>query len=292
MTTDKEVFDILEFEKGGLKVIGSYKNPDIRYPSDVDLQEVVVTDLPPQEIQRRFAQKFRKAYHSGYMYITDFKAGVWRGNQPLRWDKRTIKEGTQAMDGQTFFFASTLDQKTIIKMDIIAEMENGLFKEYSVNYYFIFPKNKSSTYYKLSKDDIIEDLKNDVRTLSEEGKKMKSLKREFQVARLECNNKSEKEILDILNSPLGLLHQQMSRLDTLLVLLENKSEFRRVPFYDIFLNLEDIRKKLPNNLKYILDLSDNHIENSRRKKERLIKFVGEAREKMHEIINQILLGYY
>ena len=135
-----KVIDILKIKD--VQRIGSSADPKIKYASDIDLQEVIQTDDFFPEIQTKFQQKFLKAQNNPNIFITDFKCGMFRG-QPVRWNKFTIKDGFQNIDGINITFISCLQMKSIIKMDIIA-LVNGIFTEFSNNYYFTFPNGFST----------------------------------------------------------------------------------------------------------------------------------------------------
>ena len=134
------VIDILKIKS--VERIGSSADPNIKYASDVDFQGYNETDDFFLNILRKFQEKFLKAERNQNIFITDFKCGMFRG-QPIRWNKHTIKQGYQTIDGIRLEFIDCLQQKSLIKMDII-ELINGIFREFSNNYYFIFSNGFST----------------------------------------------------------------------------------------------------------------------------------------------------
>ena len=130
-----KVIDILKIKD--VQRIGSSSNPKIKYASDIDLREIIQTNDFFPEILKKFQQKFSIAQNDPKIFITDFKCGMFRG-QPVRWNKYTIKDGFQNIDGINIHFINCLQQKSSIKMDIIA-LVNQIFTEFSNNYYFTFP---------------------------------------------------------------------------------------------------------------------------------------------------------
>ena len=134
------VIDILKIKS--VERIGSSADPKIKYASDIDFQELHETDDFFPNILRKFQEKFVKAEGNKNIFITDFKCGLFRG-QPIRWNKHTVKLGYQTIDGIRLEFIDCLQQKSLIKMDIIA-LINGIFTEFSNNYYFIFSNGFST----------------------------------------------------------------------------------------------------------------------------------------------------
>ena len=67
MLSKKDIFNFLKFNK--VEIIGSYQDPQIKYPADIDLQEVIETDLPPNDILKIFQRKFKFAQSNpGHSY--------------------------------------------------------------------------------------------------------------------------------------------------------------------------------------------------------------------------------
>ena len=116
-----KVIDILKIKD--VQKIGSSSDVKIKYASDIDLQEIIQTNDFFLEILAKFQQRFMKAQNNPNVFITDFKCGMFRG-QPVRWNKYTIKEGFQNIDGVNICFINCLQMKSIIKMDIIALSQN------------------------------------------------------------------------------------------------------------------------------------------------------------------------
>ena len=82
------VIDILKISN--IETIGSSADSNIKYVSDIDLQEIIHTDDFYTTILQKFQKKFIEAQNNPNVFIIDFKCGMFRG-ELVRWNKKTIK---------------------------------------------------------------------------------------------------------------------------------------------------------------------------------------------------------
>ena len=240
-----KVIDILKIKD--VQIIGSSMDPKIKYASDIDLQEIIQTNDFFPEVLRKFQQKFVKAQSNPKIFITDFKCGVFRG-QPVRWNKNTIKDGFQNIDGINITFINCLQMKSIIKMDIIA-LINGVFTEFSNNYYFTFSDGFSTmpgNNTKLSNVFLFQ-----FQQKMKEKKYFKALKRLYSYFKLKKNKKMQQTLVEFFNSNVGKLNYQINNLQILDAVLDNP--FCQPNKSDIINNLNIIKKNLPLDLEQLID---------------------------------------
>ena len=133
---------------------------------------------------------------------------MFRG-QPVRWVKHSVKQGYQTIDGIRLEFIDCLQQKSTIKIDIIA-LVNGIFTEFSINYYLVFFNGFSTmpiTGNKLSDIFIMEFQK-----YLKLKKYFKALKRLYSYFKAMKNKPYQKKLLQFFNSDVGRLNYQINGL--------------------------------------------------------------------------------
>lgn len=222
--------------------IGSSAMDDIKYYSDIDLEEYVYTKNSLFDILHEFQQKFKKAKQTDRVWITDFKCGVWGANIPIRWNYETIMQGYQYVNNQQKFFTVCLQQQSMIKLDIIALID-GRFVEFSENYYFEFPDGHSTVPNKSG--SILPYLLRDMYKYVNEGKKFKALKRLMAFFKHQGKKEEMKKLIAFFNGPVGKFNQQINSLYIILDIMDNT--FKPVKMEDIKKNLKIIQKDVPLN---------------------------------------------
>ena len=240
-----KVIDLLTIKN--TETIGSSSDSNIKYASDIDLQEIIETDDLFPEILQKFRTKFIIAGNDPNIFIIDMKCGMFRG-QPVRWDKHDIKRGYKTIDDITIQFINCLQQKSIIKMDIIALID-GVFTEFSNNYYFTFPDGFSTMPIQGNK---IEDvMMMEFQKKIKEKKYFKALKRLYSYFKLEKNKEMINKLLRFFNSDVGKLNYQINGLGIIDEVIGNS--FRKPKKSDIVRNLLIIRKNLPDQYHKLVD---------------------------------------
>lgn len=232
-----KVIDLLTIKNS--EKIGSSANPHIKYASDIDLQEMNDTEAFFPTVLHKFQEKFIKAENNPNIFITDMKCGMFRG-LPLRWDKHDIRRGFKIIDGLTIHFVNCLQQKSIIKMDIIA-LVNGIFTEFSNNYYFTFPDGFSTM--PVQGNKLVDVMFMEFQNKMKDKKYFKALKRLYSFFKLNKNKKMQDNLIHFFNSDVGKLNYQINGLQIMEEVIGNS--FRRVKKSDIVHNLLVIKNHLP-----------------------------------------------
>lgn len=300
------IIKILDFE-GGIEIIGSADDQRIKYPSDIDLQEYVETKLSKSYINYLLVKKLKALKLKSGVYVTDIKAGIYNGT-PVKWTYAEFESGKKCLS--TLYpeggcsieikLEDVLSQKSIIKFDIGIEDSNSLIHEISINYYFSFAGG-DKTYTRFTKKDLVKSFKYDIQNLSEKNK-WKALKRLYALSKidpkaltLQFGKYTEKELLEIINSPLAYAYQQISRMKFLVEVLRNKAQFKRIEkgvfwknFKNIINNLKQVKKP------YLLDSVDGDEVFSEKtlkvlfKNEELADDLSSICDEMNEVLNNIL----
>lgn len=223
------------------EIIGSYDDTNINNSviSDIDAQNKEIYENNNIEIYNNILNHFREVFNkyknNKRVVITDFKCGIGRANIPYRWTYKDIKRGYLYDDNnEKIYFIDQLQKQSIIKIDILAFIKKE-YIEITMNYYFNFG-DIDKTYTNKSFDDVLISIKKDALDYRDEGNYYKSLKRLNSYYRLK--NKSNKQLIKLINSNFGILSRKKSLLEGLLYAIKNKSKF----------NKEDIKSANPDNL--------------------------------------------
>jgi hypothetical protein len=237
---EKKIIELLVI-KDKYKIIGTANDPDILYSSDLDLQVYWKGGVEGVKyITKVFKDKFSEAIGNPDIYITDFKCGEI-GGEPLRWDAKSIKSGIVKQYSRKTTFQEALQQKSVIKLDVMAKID-GIFEEYSCNYYFNF--GGITNYEKQPREEVVEGYQKDIRELYGEGKSFKALRRIYSLVEMTGNAPSVMKLLqEYFNSPIGLINKCKNQTEILILMLEQK--FRKIKKKDLVRNLEWIKKTLP-----------------------------------------------
>jgi hypothetical protein len=233
-----KIFELLTIS-GKYKLKGTSSDADILYSSDYDLAEFWRGGVSGiNYIEKVFKDKFRRAMAMPEVYITDFKCGEI-GGRAIRWDKKSIKVGIVKQYSRKITFVEALQQKSTIKMDVIA-MIDGIYKEFSCNYKFNFGGITNYENENVTKEELLGDLKE----YYTEGNSFKALRRLYSFVKL---NKREPSVVKLLqeyfNSPIGVLNQCKNQTEILILMMEQK--FRRPKKIDLVKNLEWIKNRIP-----------------------------------------------
>ena len=241
--TTKYIIDLLAINKGNTELIGSAANPQIKYSSDVDVQEyITVKGEADDELLKMFQEKYKLAMQNENIYITDFKCGSKNSN-PIRWTAKTIMQGYQLDDNnKQILFTNMLNMQSTIKMDIIAFIGNE-FVEFSCNYYIthdIDGKLHHSYPTNTTKEHVIQTLKSDVYEYKKDGNYFKMLKRIVSLRNLKGENVDN--LISFFNSDTGHLNHQLNALKTILEVVDNT--FRKPNVKDVKRHLKLIKSRL------------------------------------------------
>jgi hypothetical protein len=239
---EKKIFRFLSLQ-GTEAVIGTASLKEIDYAADYDLMEYVnynrnccVYEL----VLNLFREKFRTAYLSTTIWIIDFKCGVLPGGQPLRWTRESINDGYQIIEDKPYYFVDCLQQKSIIKLDVISSI-NKIFHEFSEMYFFHFDDFTTYESHVKRSDLIKTSLLIDVKYYQSMGQYYKALKRLFAYFRI-SNNKLIPLLIDFFNSNVGKLAAYNNDLEIILTM--KTQSFRPVPKKEIMYNLKHVEKNI------------------------------------------------
>jgi hypothetical protein len=241
---ERDVFAFLSLH-GTQRVVGTASVKEVEYASDYDLMEYVSFSRGVEVYEcvlDLFREKYRTAYKSKTVWITDFKCGVLHGGQPIRWTKESIEAGFQVIEDRKVNFIDCLQQKSIIKMDVISLID-GLFHEFSEMYFVHFGDFKTYNPVTTKKENIETSLKLDILNYTGKGNYFKALKRLFAYLRIsEKDPKLVETLVDFFNSRVGELNSYKSDLELISIMLTQK--FRIVKQKDILHNLKYIEKHI------------------------------------------------
>lgn len=274
---EQKIFSFLHLE-GIQRLVGTTPIEQIEYKSDFDLFEYSKFSNEPEAyelVYNMFKEKINNAYNSSNIWITDFKCGNVK-SIPIRWSREDMNAGYKIIDDVRYDFTTCLQQKSMIKLDVLA-LINGILNEFSEVYFISFGKNQNYFSELSTTKELSKMVYNDALEYKENGKYYKSLKRLFAYLRLNENkNKTRiKKLLDWFNSPIGKLATLKGDLEELELLLNQK--FRQVNDDVIKRQLEHIKSNVSDAYKPILE---NLINISSHDK--LIKGIDDVMSEMNE----------
>ena len=243
------------------KIIGSKADPNINDEviSDIDTQDIENEKIKNEDILKHFQEVFKTLKNSTNIIITDFKCGYnTKTDEPYRWDYKKIMKGFQYDNKKKIYFIDELKKKSTIKIDTIIYIYNDIL-ELTMNYYF------KGTYNKKSKNEIVKELKQDIKDLKKEGNYYKALKRFNSLNKI--IGKKNKKLIDIINSEYGIMAKDKSRLETLLFLMKKyptkfdltkiKKQYNVKTKLQVQKLIDDLNKKINNS--YLKDFLNNLI---------------------------------
>jgi len=220
------------------QLIGSSKQKAILYNNDYDLEEHI-SNGNTTSISRIFQLRFKEANADPDLFITDFKCGLDSDGEPLRWNKIDVARGWIKMgNGSKKMLKDTLAEKATIKLDAVAII-NDQYTEFSCNYY-IGSQGKAPG--SLESENLrIKEMGEAVTEYANEGQYFKALKRKYAL-------KPTAKMLTFFNSNAGLLWKAKSQLELMILLIENKNNFRPPTLEGIINNLQTIKQFVSNNI--------------------------------------------
>ena len=243
MTTVRKVLNLMQIKD--ILIIGSFNDPRLKYKSDIDVNEFIKSHLSKKDIYKMIKEKYIIAEQDPNIWITDFKLGNIKG-EDLHWTKDDIANGYIKVDDKKYYFWDLLNQKSTIKLDIIANI-NGRFGEFSDNYFFFWNDGSNTQPFKKS---IKESLLLDCINFIKDEMYFKALKRLYAYYKQIGNHEKVNDMATFFNSSIGKLNRQLASLKIIQLLLEQ--DFRKVSIEDIVRNLKMIKSKIPKKLKPLI----------------------------------------
>ena len=247
----KFVFNLLTISRK-FNVIGSASLKNIRYSNDYDLNELYSKPMGEEEalekIKHMFQYKFVEAEKDTTLFITDFKCGIDKDGEPLRWSKMDMAKGFKIIsNGETITFENALLLKGDIKLDVV-KLVNGIFTEFSDNYYIKLGNRSNFNSEDTEKENIKHSLLQSFHEYYyQENNLFKGLKRAFSYLLndgVKKNKATLTKLINFFNSPVGKIYQAKSNIGTIILLIENNSKFRKPSIADVKKNIKIIKSKI------------------------------------------------
>lgn len=159
----------------------------------------------------------------------------------IRWDAQDIERGhVRLRDGRDFTLAEAFQQPALVKLDVVALVQNSRYTDFSIIYQF-FHKGKVLNGFETGSE--ISSLREDVSSYYHEGNYFKAMKRMFSIAKATQNTNMIERLNRLFNSDLGRLYSVLSDIGTLQYLLDNESN---LPMERIRYELDQFRGRLAN----------------------------------------------
>lgn len=264
------------------EIIGTAADEEINIVNDYDLQEYAnyanIEGKSNLELYtnmyEEFKEKFLDAKRNKNIFITDFKCGHYK-SIPIRWNFENMMDGYKVVEDKKIWFINALQQKSVIKLDLLYLDEDKRLYEITQNYYLEI--NKNTTYNKIMKTDLKASLIKSFKEYYYNDKNFyKALKRIYSYYKIfDKNNKNIKLLRELFNSELGKQSKIISDLKNILLLMEQT--FRNVPKNIIYDNLLLLNFNIFDN--DIITLYNEIIQNFKSLSKNMI------REKIENIIN-------
>jgi hypothetical protein len=247
----KSVFNLMTISRK-FNIIGSSALKNIRYSNDYDLNELYSKQLNTQEalttITKMFQAKFVEANKDPTLFITDFKCGIDKDGEPLRWNKVDMAKGYKTMNnGETISFSSALLLRSVTKLDVVKILD-GVFTEFSDNYYIKLGNKANFDPLETENENMKHSLEQSFHEYYyEQNNLFKGLKRSFSYFLFDGEKKNKAtltKLMNFFNSPIGKIYQAKSNIGTIVLLIENVSEFREPSIADVKKNIQIVKSKL------------------------------------------------
>jgi len=197
---EKELFQRYKLFNYPIYVVGSYSMASQRYTADIDALSLISGNKDYKKFNEQIKIKLRDLELDYDIFFIEFKIQYSDGTKKkfFNYDDVEIPE-------------KNFNNIYYLKLDTIVFL-NGVFKEFSINYYFKEP------------DDFIRDLKKDIVKFKKEGLYLKAVKRYFSIAKFNDDRVSAKLITQFLNSKTGKDYELYNNLQTIIMLLANYGE--------------------------------------------------------------------
>jgi hypothetical protein len=247
----KSVFNLMTISRK-FNIIGSSALKNIRYSNDYDLNELYSKQLNTQEalntITKMFQAKFVEADKDPTLFITDFKCGIDKDGEPLRWNKTDMSKGYKIMNnGEKISFQSALLLKGDTKLDVVKNLD-GVFTEFSDNYYIKLGNKSNFDPAGTENENMKYSLEQSFHEYYyEQNNLFKGLKRSFSYFLFDGEKKNSAtltKLMDFFNSSVGKIYQAKSNIATIVLLIENVSKFREPSVADVKKNIQIVKSKL------------------------------------------------
>jgi len=230
-----KVFNLMSLT-GKYNMVGSASLKSIYYSSDIDLNELDNSDTS-KSIYEKFKHIFEVCKSDKKYFITDFKCGLDKHNESLRWSYDDIMRGSC----QGILFNDAIKMNSTIKLDIVYLL-NGIFTEITEVYFIKLGKHQNYDNKELNSKNIKNELQKEFHELVNENNYFKALKRLFSILQIEKKFSDVDKFIHFFNSESGILYKANADLQILITVIDNK--FRKPEISDIKNNLQIIKQNL------------------------------------------------
>jgi hypothetical protein len=226
----------LKFKNNKVDIKGTASLASQKYFSDYDLFTQIVGNYTNEQIYDEINKILNRIRKDSDLYFTELKIQNKNGKK-----KKYFK-----MDFSKEDFIKNIKDLDFIKIDLIGRFSN-IFTEVSIIYNFSTEK--------LTSEDYLKKLNDDIKELKKEGKFYKILKRVFSLAKINKDKKLLLNLGEFFNSDIGQLYQKMSNLEAIEKLLDMYDD--DITIKKALINLKDINEepKLEKINKNIKDLN-------------------------------------
>ena len=213
--------------RGKSKLIGSNSVRGMLFTTDIDA-ETDINNMQPKDIVKYLRKALTQMKDT---YLLEFKAGLDKHGEKLRWSASDIKKGTL----KGIKLEDAIMQKSTVKADLICRV-GDVYEEISINYYIKI--GDRSNFNKQTKAEIQTSLEDDIQEYRTSNT-LKALKRLYSALKLEKGNRATlKRLEGFFNSSVGMENKVKNELNILLQILELE------PWANIYSNLQVIKQQL------------------------------------------------
>lgn len=241
-TNIEKVFHFLELKGHHTFLIGSNSIRNILYANDYDLNSNVgVSDSLTvlHKIYEEFLSIFKKAYMSPEYYILMFQCGYYEGER-ICWSYKDMQRGSvkRGMQVITFEECLLMDDDNIIMLNL-CYLYHDVFTDINCLYHLYIVKNKAELDKRKAEEqkNVGASLREEIAELEHDKEYFKALKRYFTLGIVE--GKVDEDILDMLNSDLGIMFKCINFLQLVMQMIEQ--DFKPIGIEVIRDNLEYIK---------------------------------------------------
>ncbi len=234
----KKIIKQLKFLNNPIEVKGSASLKSQKFFSDYDLFTDIKKKYTPKKMFEVFVNIFDDILEDEDNYFVEFKIQT-KDNKKIRWNKLE--------DFNFEEFEKVFNNIDFCKIDLICRIENK-FIELSCIY-------KISNE-KLTPEEYLKNLNEDINELKKEGKYYKILKRKFNIYKVEGDKKKLLELSKIFNGELGHKYQLLSNLEAMRKILDISNDDKTIK--KVLINLKDnkLEPNINNIDKLIKQLND------------------------------------
>lgn len=210
----EKIINFFQFENSKLEILGTYADENLKYYSDIDFESNIYYN---HKTIKPLVNFFKRIYNDAIkknIYITDLKAGVTLNGINMKWSLDDINRGYKVLDNHNVFhFFEVFTQKSIIKYDFICLLD-GVFTEFSCNYYIYFNEPRYDTT-PISTNDLSISFYLDFKKYLNEKMYFKAVKRLYKFFITVEDKVNVNRMVKFLNSDVGLYSYILSHLQTL-----------------------------------------------------------------------------